>query len=280
MGAGALFSNTSGADNTAVGKETLLSHTDGNGNTAIGTGALGSNTTGGGNTAVGIAALANHTVGANNIALGVSAGVNITSGDNNIHIGHPGVNGQNNTINIGTGGIHSAVFFNGIFGTNTISGIPVYIDASSQLGTISSSRPFKEEIKPMDTASEAILALKPVMFHYKGVKTDAPQFGLIAEDVAEVNPDLVVRDKDGEPYSVRYDQVNAMLLNEFLKGHRTIEQLKCDVALQEATISELRKDIGVLRTQLKEQAAQIQRVEAHIETSQPATRVAVEDPSS
>jgi uncharacterized coiled-coil protein SlyX len=139
----------------------------------------------------------------------------------------------------------------------------------------------------MDKASESILALKPVTFYYTGDNTSTAQFGLIAEDVVEVNPELTVRDKTGELVTVRYDAVNAMLLNEFLKEHRkmqereaTIEQLNSNAAKQETTIGELKKDIGVLRTLLKEQAAQIQRVEAHIGTSQPATRVAVENPSS
>jgi hypothetical protein len=260
IGVSALSNNIQSQNNTAVGKEALLSHTGGNGNTAIGLGALFSNTTGGGNTAVGIGALANHTVGSNNIALGTQAGLNITSGDNNIFIGHAGVDGQNNTINIGTAGTHSAVFINGIFGASTISGIPVYIDAFSQLGTVSSSRRFKEEIKPMDTASEAILALKPVMFQYKGDKSDAPQFGLIAEDVAAVDPDLIVRDNDGEIYTVRYDAVNAMLLNEFLKEHSTVQELKKEVAALTATV--------------KQQAEQLEKVSASIQMGKLGLNVA------
>ena len=140
------------------------------------------------------------------------------------------------------------------------------IDSEGQLGTISSSRRFKREIKAMEQASESILALKPVTFHYKSDNTGTPQFGLIAEEVAEVNPDLVVRDKNGEIYTVRYDAVNAMLLNEFLKEHRkneqreaTIAQVKSTVAQQQkdfqATVTQQQKQIETLTAELREQAA-------------------------
>jgi trimeric autotransporter adhesin len=143
---------------------------------------------------------------------------NLTTGDSNIDIGNPGVAGDSLTICIGFQGSQTATFIAGIRGLTTGNGdaIRVLIDSAGQLGTVSSSRRFKKEIKPMDKASEAILALKPVTFHYKSDNTNTPQFGLIAEEVAEVNPDLVVRNADGEIYTVRYDAVNAMLLNEFL----------------------------------------------------------------
>jgi len=163
--------------------------------------------------------------------------------------------------------------------------IPVLIDSAGQLGTTSSSRRFKNEIKPIDTVSEAILGLKPVTFHYKSHKTDTPQFGLIAEEVAKVNPDLVVRDKNGEIYTVRYDAVNAMLLNEFLKEHRKVQELNSTVATQQATIAQQQKDfqaatarqeneIQALSANLNEQAKQIQKVSAQIEMSKPALKVA------
>jgi len=145
-----------------------------------------------------------------------------------------------------------------------VAAIPVKIDAMGQLGTASSSRRLKNEIKPMDSASESILALKPVTFHYKSDKTGTPQFGLIAEEVAEVNPDLVVRDDKGEIYTVRYDQVNAMLLNEFLKEHRKVQDLE--------------KGMAAVTAQLKEQAAQIQKVSAHLEMSKPAPSVVLNNP--
>jgi hypothetical protein len=155
----------------------------------------------------------------------------------------------------------SRTFIAGIRGktTGNANAIPVLIDSVGQLGTMSSSERFKKEIKPMDRASEAILGLKPVTFHYKSDKTSRPQFGLIAEEVAEVNPDLVVRDENGEIYTVRYDAVNAMLLNEFLKEHRTVQGQQ--------------KEIDALRAELKEQKAQIQKVSAQIQASKPASQV-------
>jgi hypothetical protein len=143
----------------------------------------------------------------------------------------------------------------------------VLIDGNSQLGTVSSSRRFKREIKPMDNVSEAIIALKPVTFHYRSDKTGTPQFGLIAEDVAAVNPDLVVRDNNGEIYTVRYDAVNAMLLNEFLKAHRKMEE-------QEVTITQLRKDLQATPSHQQEQievlTEGLQKVSAQLEVSKPA----------
>jgi endosialidase-like protein len=279
VGAGALFTNTGGSNNTAVGVDALHA-TTGSGNTANGFDALSQNTTGTANTAVGTASLAINTTGNNNtavgvfallnsngdgnIALGNLAGTNLTSGSNNIYIGHAGSATQNNSINIGVFGTHTATFIAGIHGVNTNGGIPVYIDGFGQLGTTSSSRRFKKEIKPMDNASEAILALKPVTFHYKSDKTSRPQFGLIAEEVAEVNPDLVARDQNGEIYTVRYDEVNAMLLNEFLKEHRKVEKL-------EATVSRQQKQIEALILGL-------QKVSALVEMSGAASQVAANTP--
>jgi hypothetical protein len=162
---------------------------------------------------------------------------------------------------------------------------PVIVSLGGQLGTASSSRRFKKEIKPLDKASESILELKPVTFHYKSDATKTAQFGLIAEEVAAANADLVVRDKKGEIYTVRYDAVNAMLLNEFLKEHKKVEeqhaairQLKSKAATQEIAISELKKGVGILNAQLKEQAAQIQRVSAQLEMSRPLTTVVLSNP--
>ena len=252
----ALFSNT-GEDNTASGFQALFSNTGGQANTATGEFALFSNTIGGFNTAIGEDALVNNTTGTGNIALGAEAGSNLTTGNNNIDIGTFGVAGESNTIRIGNQGTHTATFIAGISGVDEGSPTAVFINtATGQLGTTpaASSRRFKKEIKPMDKASEAILALKPVTFHYKSDKIGTPQFGLIAEEVAQVNPDLVVRDKNGEVYTVRYDQVNAMLLNEFLKAHRAIE--------------DQRKEIDTLKTQLKEQVALIQRVSDKVDLDQ------------
>ena len=264
VGVNALFSNPEGAFNTATGHSALFSNTNGSSNTAIGQSALFDNTTGDSNVAIGFLALSSST-GSNNVGLGAGAGFNVTSADNVICIGALGDNVSNRCY---IGHIRGATVGNG-------DGINVIVDSNGQLGTSNSSRRFKKDIKPMDQASEAILALKPVTFHYKNLDSkraeNTPQFGLIAEDVAEVNPDLVVRDADGEPFTVRYDAVNAMLLNEFLKEHKKVEDLATTVAQQQ-------KGMEVLTAQLKEQAAQIQKVSAQIEVSKPATKVTVNNP--
>jgi hypothetical protein len=272
----ALFSNTSGDRNTATGWQALVNNTGANNNTAhgfealhnsnsgnntgIGFDALEANTTGNSNTAVGANALRNAT-GSDNIALGEGAGVAVLAGNNNIEIGNGGANADDNTIRIGLEGTQTQTFIAGILGNGPF-GCDVSIDAvTGQLGVgacISSER-FKKDIDSMDKASEAIFSLKPVTFHYKNDKTNIPQFGLIAEEVAKVNPALIAVDKEGKPYSVRYQQVNAMLLNEFLKEHRKNE--------------EQQKQINVLTAQLKEQTAQLQKVSAQLEASKPAPQV-------
>jgi hypothetical protein len=272
-GSFALQSNTTGNLNTANGLSALLSNTSGIGNTAEGGDALVLNTTGGGNTAIGTGALGSNTTGNGNIAVGSAAGHDLTTGNQNIVIGNPNaVAGESNTVRIGNSLSQTRVFIAGIRGvaTGNNDAINVVIDSDGQLGTVSSSRRFKKEIKPMDTASEAILALKPVTFHYEGDETNRSEFGLIAEEVAQVNPDLVVHDENGEIYTVRYDAVNAMLLNEFLKGHRknqeqqaTIIQLKSTDAKQEAIIAQQQEQIAAL-------AAGLQKVSAQLEANRPA----------
>jgi Chaperone of endosialidase len=260
----ALHSNTTGNLNTANGLGALLSNTTGIGNTAEGGDALVSNTSGGGNTAIGEGALSSNTIGNNNIALGAFAGHDLTTGNQNIVIGNPNaVAGESNTMRIG-GSSQTRAFIAGIRGvaTGNADAIAVLIDSDGQLGTLSSSRRFKKEIKPIDKASEAILGLKPVTFHYKSDGTATPQFGLIAEEVAEANPDLVVRDEKGEIYSVRYEAVNAMLLNEFLKGHRKVEKL--EAALE------------ALSERLREQNAKIQRVSDQVERTASTRALVVE----
>jgi hypothetical protein len=242
--------------NTATGDYALFNLTTGTRNTAIGFWALNTNTTGGKNTAIGFQALVDNTAGNNNIALGYAAGI-FTAGDNNIHIGNVGAQ-ESDTIRIGTvasRGIRefqSNTYIAGISGVTIAGGVPVIIDANGHLGSTTSSERFKDEVKPMDKASEAILVLKPVTFHYKKeLDPDGiPQFGLVAEQVEKVNPDLVVRDTKGKPYSVRYDQVNAMLLNEFLKEHKTVQE-------QGDTIARLQKQIEALTVGLQEVNAQL-----------------------
>ena len=288
-GAFALFSNTFGIQNTATGHQALSSNT-GSQNTAIGAGAMQNNTTGSDNTAIGLEALLNNTTGNNNTAVGTSA-LESSTGSLNIALGVDAgfsVTAASNVICIGSSGadVSNSCFIGNIRGVTTAhaNAIPVLIDSAGQLGTMNSSRRFKKDIKPMHQASESILALKPVMFHYKNQDTkkaeNTPQFGLIAEDVAEVNPDLVVRDAGGKPFTVRYEAVNAMLLNEFLKEHKKVEeqqtnitQLNSKMANQAAIIAQQQKGMEALTAQLKEQAAQIQKVSAQLEVSKRAPQV-------
>jgi Chaperone of endosialidase len=256
VGAGTLFANTAD-NNTATGAAALLSNTSGANNTANGALALFRNTTGFFNTAIGTAALQNNTTGAANTALGVGAGANVTTANNVICIGAQGANVSNGCYIAQIRGVT----------TGNPDAIPVLIDSAGQLGTASSSRRYKKEIEPMDNASEVILALKPVTFHYKSDKTNRPEFGLIAEEVAEVNPDLVVRDKNGEIYTVRYDAVNAMLLNEFLKEHRKVEELQ-------ATVVQHQKRFAQQQNQIEALASGLQKVSAELEMTKAATQIA------
>jgi uncharacterized coiled-coil protein SlyX len=262
-GAGALLNNISGPTNTATGAFALFNNTIGNGNTAIGANALLSNTTGGANTAIGSFALINST-GAGNTAIGYGAGSNVSTANGVICIGH---NGQNVT---------ATTWIENVYGATTQSGTtaPVIVSDDGQLGTIASSERFKKDIATMDNASEAILSLRPVTFHYKTDAKGIPQFGLIAEEVAKVNPALVLPDKDGKPYTVRYDQVNAMLLNEFLKEHRTVQELKSTVTKQEATISRLKTDFQAMaahqQKQIEALTAGLQKMSAQLAAASPS----------
>jgi uncharacterized coiled-coil protein SlyX len=313
-GAFALFSNTGGSDNTANGMAALQSNTEGSDNTATGTYALFGNTTGFDNTAVGTSALASnvggngnvaigdHTLDSNesgfhNVVLGSGAGYNIIAGGNNIYIGYGisanGAFDESNAIRIKdsapqVGGTTSKVFVAGIDGSTVgATNAPVLINPNGQLGTGVSSARFKKDIDPMGKTSEAILSLKPVTFHYKGDETNVPQFGLIAEEVAKVNPALILVDKEGRPYSVRYEQVNAMLLNEFLKEHKRVTDLDSEAAKQDATITELKsmvtkqeamivrqqKAMEAFTVQLKEQDARIQKVSVELHANKPAPQM-------
>ena len=219
----------------------------------MGDSALHQNTTGNNNIAVGDGALFNNTTGSNNIAVGVEAGVNITDANHVICIGTAGAN------------LSGTCFIGNIFGTTSGGGTSVFIKSDGQLGTMTSSERFKERIKPMEQASDALFALKPVTFRYKR-EIDAqqvPQFGLVAEDVEKMNPDLVVRDKEGKPYSVRYDAVNAMLLNEFLKQHKAFVE-------EHRTVEELKKQATAL-------TAGLQKVSAQLELSKSAPQTVMND---
>ena len=251
-GAFALFFNGTGKSNAAIGDNTLFSNTAGNGNLAIGDSALFANTAGNNNVAIGVSALQG-TTGSGNIALGFQAGALVGSSGNVIAIGSPGDD------------VDNSCFISNIrdVQTQNADAIAVVVDSAGQLGTASSSARYKKEIKPMDNASDAILALKPVTFHYKHDETNTQQFGLIAEEVAAVNPNLVVRDKKGEIYTVRYEAVNAMLLNEFLKAHQKLEE-------QGATIAKQQKQIEALTTGL-------QKVSAQLEVKKPSPQTVLND---
>jgi Chaperone of endosialidase len=284
-GSVALYSNISGIWNTASGWGALYTNIDGSYNTADGLQALYSNTSGTYNTACGLNALYSNNTGSNNIALGTGAGGALTTGSNNIDIGNAGVAGESAKIRIGTKPTHKNTYIAGIYGVTVSRGIGVIIDNTGHLGTTTSSARFKDKIQPMDKASEAILALKPVTFRYKQELDPEciPQFGLVAEQVEKVNPDLVAHDEQGKPYTVRYEAVNAMLLNEFLKEHRKVEEqeaaiteLRSLVAQQrkdfQSTASEQQREINVLIASLREQASQIQRVtRTRVEVSKFAT---------
>lgn len=264
LGASALNQNTQASANTAVGFQALGATQDGGFSTAVGFKALanstqqsndafgykalGSNTTGFGNVAIGDLALFNNTGGDYNVALGNRAG-SLSTGDNNVYIGN---------FVAGSAGESNACYIASIFGQTSVSGTAVYINGDNKLGTMTSSKRFKEDIKPMDKASDALFGLEPVTFRYKKAIDPAgsSQFGLVAEEVEKINPDLVVRDKEGKPYSVRYDAVNAMLLNEFLKEHRKVEKL-------EATVANL--------------AAQLQKISARVQMDNSSRQVAVID---
>ena len=222
--------------------------------------ALEINTSGSGNIAIGYQALSLNTSGNNNIAFGFNAGNGVSTASNVISIGNTGSN------------ISSSCFIGNIRGVTTAQNdaVPVLIDSHGQLGTMSSSARFKKDIKPMEDASEAVLALKPVTFHYKADNANRPEFGLIAEEVAEVNPDLVVRDQNGEIYTVRYDQVNAMLLNEFLKEHKKVLALEAQLTQQQ---KEFGSKLSQQEKQIESLSAGLQKVSAQLEMTRPAPEV-------
>jgi endosialidase-like protein len=267
----ALFFNTTGFHNTADGFQALFSNTTGNHNTADGDFALHGNTTGNFNTANGAHTLVLNTTGSSNIALGFNAGDNLTIGNNNIDIGNVGGVGESSTIRIGTEGTQTNTFIAGIHGV-AVTGAAVVVSSSGQLGVAPSSVRFKNQIKPMDKASEAILALKPVTYRYKREldPEGIPQFGLVAEQVEKVNPDLVARDAKGEVYTVRYEAVNAMLLNEFLKEHLKVEE-------QQATIGQLKQDflskLAEQQKQIKALASGLEKISNQLELNKPAPQM-------
>ena len=292
IGVSALRNNTTGFDNIAIGQDACNANQSANSNTgvgwsalinntastntAIGALALANNITGQDNTAEGFDALANNKGGSSNIALGSKAGINLTTGGNNIDIGAPGAAAEANTIRIGKSGTQKKTFVAGIRGVTVASGVGVIVGTTGQLGTVVSSGRFKEGIKPMDKASETILALKPVTFRYnQELDPDKiPQFGLVAEEVAKVNPDLVIRDEEGRIMSVRYEAVNAMLLNEFLKEHRKVQEQQATIACLK---NEFESKLAKQQKQIEALTAGLQKVTAQVEAAKSVTLVADEN---
>jgi hypothetical protein len=272
IGNAALVHNWTGNNNTAISYQALADNVSGNYNTAIGYQALSANTNGERNTASGANALYHNKTGNNNIALGNAAGFNLTTGGFNIDIGNIGVAGEAHTMRVGTQGTQTATYIAGISGATVPTGIPVVVDSDGHLGTTTSSVRFKEAIKPMDKASEAILSLEPVTFRYKkDLDPKAiPQFGLIAEQVEEVDPDLVARDEKGKAYTVRYDAVNAMLLNEFLKEHRKLQELQ-KALIEQGRIFESK--LADQQGQIQALTAGLQKVSGHLQEIKSAPEV-------
>jgi hypothetical protein len=239
VGSGALSSNSTGDANSALGVNVMNSNTSGSSNVAIGFFALGANSTGNNSTAVGANALSNAT-GSSNIGIGRLAGSAITSGTNNIDIGNNAPGNESNTIRIGN--TQTRAFLAGVNGVTVSSGVAVYIDSNGQLGTVTSSRRFKEDVEDMGDVTADLMKLRPVTFRYKAPYDDGSrlrQYGLIAEEVAKVLPDLVQFDKEGKPFTVRYNAVNAMLLDGYQQQQQQIERQKAQIEDQEARIQRL-----------------------------------------
>ena len=278
-GAESLQNNTSGNNNVASGALALFTNSTGYSNTADGAFALYNNTAGHDNTAVGIQALTKST-GNSNIALGSNAGSNVTTGSNNIDIGNKGVAGDARKIRIGAAGTHTGTFIAGVYNVNEGGTIkPIYINSNGQLGTQppASSRRFKTEIAPMGKTSEAILDLEPVTFRHKCDDENTPQFGLIAEEVAKADPTLVLRDDNGEIYTVRYDAVNAMLLNEFLKEHRKVQEQEADIKELKNIAARQNAVIGKQQRKIDAIAADLQKVSARTDLYKRRVKVATNE---
>jgi hypothetical protein len=270
FGLNALSSNTSGQFNAAFGGFALSSNTTGVGNSAFGNGALNLNTTGhdnsafganalssslmqgGSNSAFGNGALLSFRSGDSNTAIGAGAGANLTTGSNNIYLGNPGAIGESGVIRMGLVGSHTAAFIAGIFGATNGSGVAVFVNSAGQLGTSTSSRRLMDEIAEMGEESAVLMKLLPVAFYYKPEydATRTRQYGLLAEEVAEVAPHLVLSDKDGTPQTVRYQFVTAMLLNEVQKQRRLAEQQKTENEEQRRTIARQQIEIQDLAARL------------------------------
>jgi hypothetical protein len=259
-GEGALDSNTTGASNTATGLSALLSNTTGNYDTATGLGALNANISGEENTATGYGALSSNTMGSLNIAIGGDAGGNLTTGDNNIDIGNVGVAAEANTIRIGTQGTQTATFIAGIFGGARIKkGCDVVADSTGMLGCAKSSSRYKRDIRDMGNASDKLMKLRPVTFQYKEDSDEVQQYGLIAEEVEKVYPELVIDNSDGKAETVEYQVLPAMLLNEVQKEHRDSERRSAQIAKLTAEVAEMKASMRRQNIAFEERLSRIEQ---------------------
>lgn len=273
VGSQALGYGPNNGQNTIVGSLAGFGVT-GNGNTCVGDKTMNNNIGGDNNTALGYAALS-YCGGDNNIGIGSVGGTKITSGSNNIEIGNQGTAEDHRIIRIGNVKTQEKTFVAGISGVTLADGVEVVINGKGQLGTLTSSARFKDDIRPMSKASEALFSLRPVTFRYKKELDGKaiPQFGLVAEQVEKVDPDLVARDEDGKPYSVRYEAVNAMMLNEFLKEHQTVSEQTRELSAQRRKVESLETALAQQQAQIKLLTAGLQKVSAEIQTTQVAPRL-------
>jgi hypothetical protein len=279
-GYAALLNNVGGGNNTANGFQALFNNTTGFQNTADGVNALYSNTSGFGNTANGIFALANNITGSNNIGIGYGAGGNLTTGNSNIAIGNFGIAAESGAIRIGTIGTHTSAYISGISGVTVSGGVGVFINGNGQLGTLTSSRRFKSGIKDMGNVSDKLMQLRPVTFRYKDTAEKGPhslQYGLIAEEVAKVYPELVQYDKSGKPFTIYYHLLTPMLLNELQKVHRQNEAQKAEItairAAHKSEITALKSEIASLKQAQQQQLNALTKLTARMETSQNKAQV-------
>jgi hypothetical protein len=266
FGWSAMTANTTGAGNAALGDNSLAANASGNFNTSLGADSLLVSTTGGSNTALGTAALGSNTTGSSNLAIGAAASTHIATGSNNIDIAASPSADESGTIRIGTAGTHIATFIAGIDGATSASGTAVFVNASGQLGTATSSLRFKEDVEDMGEASAALMRLRPVTFHYKPGQDDGSrllQYGLVAEEVARVYPGLVQYDAEGQPQTVRYHFVDAMLLNETQRLHRRVEELQARLS----SVAQLAAEVERQQAQLREQRAQIEELRRLVQLS-------------
>ncbi|MCL5875789.1 MAG: tail fiber domain-containing protein [Candidatus Dependentiae bacterium] len=256
IGTGSLLDNVTGATNVAIGYNSLVDNAA-DGNVGIGYRSLFFNFTGTNNTALGTSALSNgvNSSGINNIALGYNAGATLQTGSNNIYIGHQGSPTESGVIRVGSPSVHTAFYAAGVSGATSTSGVAVLVNSAGKLGTTTSSKKYKDDIVPLHDPSDRLMNLEPVQFVYKTDESKTKQYGLIAEDVDVVYPELVVRDAQGEIWTVRYDQLHALLLKGWQEQQAKIiaqqQQIDAHHALHTLAIEELQTQIAMLRAAIQ-----------------------------